>query len=65
MDKKQIEDLCKFMFSVNLLVDNVECLMEAINDGEEIEQVNLDYVQIRINSLREKEVAVKQMLGIE
>ena len=65
MDKKEINTCCMYGFSVNLLIDNIECVMEDILYGEEITEEQVGYLKTRIAMVRQYEKAFKEMLGIE
>lgn len=65
MEKKDIDVCCLYGLSVNLLIDNIECLLEDIECGEEITEEKIGYVKKRISVLRKKEKDFQKVLGIE
>lgn len=65
MDKREIDICCKYGFSVNLLVDNIECVIEDILYGDEVTEQQVGYIKTRINQLRQHEKPFKEMLDIK
>ena len=65
MDKKDIDVCCKYGFSVNLLIDNVECMIEDIADGEDLSDEMISYIKTRINMVRKHEKEFQELLGIK
>lgn len=65
MKNKDINVCCKYGFSVDMLIDSVECLIEDIECGQEITEVEAGYLKQRIEMVRKNEEGFKQMLGIE
>ena len=65
MENKDINVCCKYGFSVDMLIDSVECLIEDIECGQEITEVEAGYLKQRIEIVRKNEEGFKQMLGIK
>ena len=65
MENKDINVCCKYGFSVDMLIDSVECLIEDIECGQEITEVEARYLKQRIEMVRKHEEGFKQMLGIK
>ena len=63
--EKEIDTCCRYGFSVNLLIDNIECVMEDILCGEEITEEQVGYLKTRIAMVRQYEKSFKEILGIE
>ena len=65
MENKDINVCCKYGFSVDMLIDSVEWLIEDIECGQEITEVEVGYLKQRIEMVRKNEEGFKQMLGIK
>ena len=65
MENKDINVCCKYGFSVDMLIDSVEWLIEDIECGQEITEVEAGYLKQRIEMVRKNEEGFKQMLGIK
>lgn len=65
MIKKEIDTCCRYGFSVNMLIDNIECVMEGILYGEEITEEQVGYLKTRIAMVRQHEKPFKEMLDIK
>lgn len=64
MDKRDVDVCCKYGFSVNLLIDNIECLIEDMEYGE-ITDEQIGYLKTRIRMVRLHETLFKEMLDIK
>lgn len=65
MNKENIDICCMYGFSVNLLIDNIECLMEDIMCGEEITDKQIEYLKTRIKVVRKHEKPFQEILNIK
>lgn len=65
MENKDINVCCKYGFSVDMLIDSVEWLIEDIECGQEITEVEVGYLKQKIEMVRKNEEGFKQMLGIK
>lgn len=65
MIKKEIDTCCRYGFSVNMLIDNIECVMEGILYGEDITEEQVGYLKTRIAMVRQHEKPFKEMLDIK
>ena len=65
MIKKEIDPCCRYGFSVNMLIDNIECVMEGILYGEDITEEQVGYLKTRIAMVRQHEKPFKEMLDIK
>ena len=50
---------------VNMLIDNIECVMEGILYGEDITEEQVGYLKTRIAMVRQHEKPFKEMLDIK
>lgn len=65
MDKKDIDVCCHYGFSVNLLIDAIECTIEDLEYGEELDYKKIEYIKKRIEVIRKNEIPFKELLGIQ
>lgn len=65
MENKDVNACCKYGFSVDMLIDSVECLIEDIECGKEITEIEAGHLKQRIEMIRKNEEGFKQMLGIK
>ena len=65
MDRKEINICCLYGFSVDCLIDNIECVIEDILYDEEITEEQVEHLKTRITKVRQHEETFKEILGIE
>ena len=66
MKGSEIDVCCKYGFAVSLIIDEIEYLIEDVNNGCGIEEVEekLDFIESRIDWFRKREKDFQKLLGI-
>lgn len=65
MNNEDIKVCGMYGFSVNLLIDNIECLIKDFECGEEITEEHIQHLKTRIKVLRKNEKPFQKVLGIQ